>query len=177
MVKNSTLKKAMAKDKDAFRTIYESYKDFAWNLALKYTGSENMAEDAVSEVFVKLFKKINKFNFKSSFETWFYRVSINTILNYVAREKRRRTDSVENMKIPQKKTEKELDRLEREEIVDGLLKKLSSEERLIIVLREFEGLSYKEISRSLDMKLGTVKTKIYRTRNKLRKVYYGEYKN
>ncbi len=170
-----TVKKALAGDRVAFKTIYNEYKDFVWNLAIKYTGSENIAEDAVSEVFIRLFKKLETFNFRSSFTTWFYRLAVNTILNYSVKESRRKTLSIKNMQIQEKAADNKLRRLENKEIIDNLLNQLLPEERIIIILREIEGFSYKKISDSLDMKLGTVKTKIYRTRNKLRKIYTSEY--
>ncbi len=138
-----------------------------WNIALGITSDEASAEDAASEVFVKLFKKYNKFSGKSSLKTWIYRVAVNTVLNYVKKEKRRKTLNLKENLTYSSSTEK----YENKDTVERILSELDEKNKTFIVLREMQGLSYKEISDILGMKIGTVKTNIYRAREKMKNIY------
>lgn len=170
MITENIILNAGKRDPDAFQRIYLEFKDFVWNIALKTTGNQTHAEDVTSEVFIRLFKNIRKFEFRSSFKTYLYRVTVNTTLNYLKKENRRKTkhlneDFKELRDCPIKHE------FDEKDLTDKLLSKLDINKRILIVLREIEGLSYDEIARTLNMNLGTVKTNIYRARDRLRKIY------
>ncbi|MGM0568522.1 MAG: RNA polymerase sigma factor [Elusimicrobiota bacterium] len=168
MILKSDIKKASRKDKRAMKKIYDEYSQFVWNVALKTCGNRSLASDAAQEVFIKIFKKIGKFRFKSSFKTWVYRISVNTTLNIIKKEKRREGLEIKGNFVY---TESSSKNLEAKEEVYEMLSLLKEEERMLIVLREIEGLSYKEISTAAGITLAAVKTKIYRSREKLKKIY------
>ncbi len=164
MISDNIILRAKKKDRDAFEVIYNEFKDFVWNVAVKITGNQTLAEDVAAEVFIKVFDKIKKFKFKSSFKTWIYRVTVNTTLNYIDKEKRRAVKQVNEDYLKEESNVAEY-------TVKELLHHLEKKEKMIIILREVEGLTYGEIADAMNISLAAVKTKIYRIRNKLRKNY------
>ncbi|MDA3792942.1 MAG: sigma-70 family RNA polymerase sigma factor [Elusimicrobia bacterium] len=174
MINDKIIVAAADGDRQAFSKIYEEFNDMVWGLALKFTENTQVAEDGAAEIFVKLYKKIDKFDFRSSFKTWLYRFSVNTLLNFLEKEKRRYTarisDEMAEEGSPQAAQKKTDDKV----LVRTLLSRIKPGEREIMILREIEGRSYKEIAEITGMKLGTVKTNIYRARESLRKVYKEE---
>ncbi|MFH1415613.1 MAG: RNA polymerase sigma factor [Elusimicrobiota bacterium] len=172
MIPEEVILDAMKKKEYAIERIYEEFSGFVWNIALRTTGNVTLAEDASAEVFVRIFKNIRKFDFRSSFKTWLYRVAVNTTLNLIDREKRRKTlrlnETYDTEFHGDQETEKDLD---NKSIVEELLSGLEEKDRMMIILREVENLSYEEIAESLEMNIGTVKTNIYRARERLREIY------
>lgn len=168
MIEKSDVKKASRGDRSAMEKIYKEYCQFVWNVALKTCGNRELASDAAQEVFIKIFKKLGKFKFKSSLRTWVYRITVNTTLNLLDREKRRQGLELRGSRLDSKESS---GNLQARQQVEELLSLLKNDERMLIVLREMEGLSYKEMASATSMNISTVKTKIYRAREKLRKAY------
>ncbi len=167
MVGRTDLKKAARGDGAAMEKIYSTYSSFVFNVALKTSLNPSVASDVTQEVFIKIFKNLKKFKFKSSLRTWIYRITVNTALNMLEKEKRREGVQLDTSFY---KSDEE-NSLRQQQTVEELLSVLGEKERLLIVLRELEGLSYREISSAAEMKLGTVKTKIYRAREKMREAW------
>lgn len=162
------ISRAASGDTGAMRAVYDEYSGFVWNLALKFTGDETLAEDAASEVFVRLFKKLGKFRGRSSFRTWLYRFTVNTVINFVKKQRRRNSLPLkESAYLP----EEDAGTLEERDLAARLLGELGGEERMILILREAEGMSYSEIAGVLGIKVPAVKSRIYRARMRLREVY------
>jgi len=153
------------------RYIYGEYSPLVWNLALRYTGNPTSAEDASTAVFIRLFKKLHKFRGDSAFRTWLYRLAVNTIINYGRREKRFRTGELfENLPGETDSAEE----IEAGDLIRRLLKQLPRRDEKLIIMREMEGYSYREIADTLNLKLSAVKTRIFRARVKLRELYEEE---
>ncbi len=175
MITNDIIVSAAKRDSEAFRQIYMEFRDFVWNISITVTSNKTHAEDIASEVFLKLFKNIKKFKFKSSFRSWLYRITINTALNYIDKEKRRQTKHLnEDYKDKEHRMPDPENEIYEKTLTNRLLGKLDAKQRLLLVLREIEGLSYSDISQMLLMNIGTVKTNIYRARDKLREIYKEE---
>ena len=162
-------------DKDkAYEYLYKKYRSKVFALCWKVLKDKNEVEDVMQEVFIKVFENIEKFHFRSSLDTWIYRVSLNHILN-----KNRKVDfHLEfNEKVFISKTEEHLELKEIDEEISKALAKLKIEDKKVFILREYEGLSYKKIAKILDLKEGTVKSKLYYVKQKLRlllKTYVSE---
>ncbi|NLB34576.1 MAG: RNA polymerase sigma factor [Elusimicrobia bacterium] len=168
---NQIIERAIDRDEEAMGYIYEEYSPLVWSLALRYTGNQSLAEDASAAVFIRLFKNLHKFRGESAFKTWLYRLSINTIINYGRREKKFRAGELfENHLGEGDKTEE----IEARDLVQRLLKKLPRRDEKLIIMREMEGMTYQEIANISNLKLSTVKTRIFRARLKLRKLYEEE---
>lgn len=167
-------------DENAF---LEKHAQLVYNLALRLTGNPTDAEDLAQEALLRALKALPEFRGESAHSTWLYRITVNAWKNRVRSEKRRalwRTISLslfqgkddDEEPLPVKADEPPLDRAleasEHEAVVQKALLSLDDEARAIVVLRDIEGLSYKEISEALDIPEGTVKSRLSRAREALR---------
>jgi len=137
--------------------------------ALGILGSHDAAMDISQEAFIRAYKNFNHFDSNKNFFTWFYKILRNLCLNFIRDNKNRKEDVIfENIISPvsnslqQATEEKELIQLLHESI-----NSLSTEDREVIILKEFEGYSYKEISEMLNLPVGTVMSRLYYARKKL----------
>lgn len=165
------IQRAAEKDEKAMRYIYEEYSPLVWNLALKYTGNPVLAEDASASVFIRLYNKLHKFRGDSSFKTWLYRFSVNTIINFGRKEKRYTSGEMPDNYPGESGSCEEI---ESRDILRRLLKKLPKKDEKLIILREMQGMSYKDIADIMNLNLSTVKTRIFRARVRLRELYEEE---
>ena len=144
---------------------YKKYYDKIFSMSRKILKDKNEAEDCVQEVFIKVMENIDKFRFGSSISTWIYRIAINHIIN-----KNKKVEyylEIDEEKLYDK-LKYEIEISELEEKINQALKSLTETEQKIFVLREFEGFSYKEIAKIMDINEGTVKSKIHYVRLKLK---------
>ncbi len=151
-------------DREAFRALYEVYKDDVYSIAWNFTGNEETARDVTQDVFLKLFSAIGGFRGESSFRTWLFRLVANA-----CRDAQRRTrrlvpveDSfLENAEDPGSPDadarEREVSRRVREAVVS-----LAPKVRLAVLLRYVEDLSYSEIAAALGCSAGTVASRLNR---------------
>ena len=166
------IEKAANGDMEAFKAIYDSAASYVYTVSLKVTYNREDAEEVTQDVFVSLYKNIGKFQFRSSFKTWLYRITLNRSINKWKQRKRHLSRTVEyegeKHDIYQAKDEKGNDKKEyNERVVEELLKVLPSDQRSCVVLRNVQGLSYKEISETLKINLNTVRTRLKRARERL----------
>lgn len=174
------VKKVKNGDVDAFEEIIAKYEKKVFSLIFNVIKNENEIEDLAQEVFIKIYKNIDKFQGKSSLYTWVYRITTNVCLDYIKKrkeiiyidEKIQFEDGEMDMQLST--NEKLQDELyEEKELKEKLKKsinKLPENQRMMIILRDIKGLSYEEISKILSMKLGTVKSQINRARLKLKEI-------
>lgn len=159
---------------EAFRILVERYQDRVFRLLGRYTRDRMEAEDLAQEVFVKVFRKLHTFQQDSSFYTWLYRIAANTATDHLARRKRRRLHLVEDVTVldndrgpdagaAQPLLEEELRSVTRE-VVAGLPEKY----RTILILREYEDLSYTAIAEVLGCSIGTVESRLFRARKRFK---------
>jgi RNA polymerase sigma-70 factor (ECF subfamily) len=131
------------------------------------------AVDIAQEAFVKAFLNIKKFKEESKFSTWLSKIVINLCMDKI-REKANKEENLEEgvwLTIPQSSyysPEETVERLEIQERIKKAVMSLPEDLRIVFVLREFEDLSYQEISEMLDIPIGTVESRLYRARMKLR---------
>lgn len=167
-------------DIDAFEEIIAKYEKRVFGLIYNVIKNENEIEDVAQEVFMKVYKNIDKFKGNSSLYTWIYRITANLCLDYIKKkkeviyidEKLQLDDGEVDFQIPS--NEKLQDELyEEKELKEKLQKsiaKLPEKQQMVIILRDIKGFSYEEISEILEMKLGTVKSQINRARLKLKEL-------
>ena len=170
-ISHDVIRCAAGGDMSAFEAIYKDASGFVYNVALRIAQKPADAEEVTQDVFVKIFKSLKDFEFKSSFKTWAYRITVNTALNRCRQSaKDREMIGVEDISvIPAKKDDlKERIELEDSEAKAGvMLSALNPEQRACIVLREIEGLDYNEISRVLNIPVNTVRSRLKRGRETL----------
>ena len=159
------LRKAVGGDGRAFHVLVDRHAHRMYRIAVSLVGSATDAEDVVQETFAGAFKGIGKFEGRSSVKTWLTRI----LFAQAAKWRRDRVGRVM----------RSIEGVEPSVVGDGgaaevridlhaALKKLSPEHREVLVLREFEGLSYEEIAEVLGTPRGTIESRLHRARNELR---------
>jgi len=173
------VKKAQKGDKSAFSELVNHYYEMVYALAMGILHNRESAKDLTQDVFVKVYGNINKFKGQSKFKTWLYRVAVNQALDQT--RKKRPTESLditedEGVKPhvpvanPAAGPRDEAARQELKVVFRQALAELSPEHRAILVLREWQELSYEEIAETLNLELGTVMSRIHYARKKLAEV-------
>lgn len=155
----------------AFEELYRRYRDRVYSIAYRITGSTTDAMDVVQESFRVLFLKISTFRFDARFSTWLFRIVVNCSIDLRRRERQRsgrQGQSIQNLHEGTEPADESRDPLasaetsELGEQVQSAIARLSPKLRAILVLRYLEGLSYDEIAETLEVQLGTVKSRLAR---------------
>ncbi|HEX6894023.1 MAG TPA: RNA polymerase sigma factor [Bryobacteraceae bacterium] len=152
-------------DDEALRALFEAHKDRVYSIALRYTGDRAAAMDIAQDTFVKLLSSIRNFRGNSSFDSWLYRIVVNTCLDY-RRSGRRMIPFLDSLldvvAAPAENILSRLVRAEREQTVQEIVAKLPPDQRIVVVLRYTEGLSYDEIAEVVGCSPGTVASRLNR---------------
>jgi len=160
-------------DEEAFEQIFRRYQKRVYNVAYRMISNRETAEDMTQEVFLRVFQKIRKFKGKSSFSTWLYRLTVNLCLDHLRKRNAHPTESLEDIEekalVYGKTPEDDVILEERREAVQRIISSLPDKLRAIIILREIEGLSYKELAEAMNCSMGRVKSLLYEARMELRR--------
>jgi len=160
----------------AFRTLVERYQDRIYRLAFRLTRDAQQAEDVAQETFLKAFRRLQSFRFSSSFFTWLYRIALNNASDALSRRRREPAlvlDDPDRTHVPRAPEEasdpgREAMRAELGEVTRRVLVALPAKYREILVLREYEDLTYEEMAEVLGCALGTVESRLFRARARFR---------
>lgn len=171
------LKRFKNGDTSAFEEIVLKYQDRVYNLCRHMLGSAQDAEDAAQDTFVKAYQKLKVFKPDASLYTWIYRIAVNTCLDYKKRPFfeslfKKADEGEEFVEEPLSDWRSPARLYESKQIgvaIHKSIKKLPSKLRTAIVLKEVEGLSYEEIADIIEVSIGTVKSRISRARDELKK--------
>lgn len=162
------------RDTSAMGTLVVQYQHWVYNIAYGLLGHHEDAEDVAQDVFLSVWQNINKFQFRSQFSTWLYKIVKNKCLNLIDQRKRRKTEPMEIddsqpwIPLDNVTPEQEVIQSERNQILHQALDKLKDSYRTILILRELRQLSYEEIAEILDCTLGRVKSRLHEARKALR---------
>ena len=157
-------------DREAFRLLFEAYRDRVFSIASYSLGDKTAADDVTQQIFVKLFTRIGQFRGDSEFSTWLYRLVVNSCLDE-RRRQRRFLPAAEFTPMPvhRKAPETKYERREIAGSVRAAIGELKPKMRLPILLRYLEGLSYEEIAAVLGCSKGTVASRLNRAHKALAK--------
>jgi RNA polymerase sigma-70 factor (ECF subfamily) len=145
--------------------LFETYKDRVYSIALRYSGDATVAMDIAQETFLKLLSSIREFRGDANFETWLFRMVVNRCLDHHRRGRRLMpilTDLVNLLRASGETVLHELLRTEFEASVQEVVDTLPAEQRIVVVLRYTEGLSYEQIADILGCSTGTVGSRLNR---------------
>lgn len=162
-------------DQDAFAQLVERYTGLVYSLALRRVGSHHDAEDITQNVFWKVWKSLPSFREEAAFSTWLYRMTSNAVTDFLRQKGRRDAPlSLDDPDLPQTAhpgptPAEQAQEEERREALYRAIDSLPDQARSVLLLREFQGLSYEEIASALDMPLGTVRSRLARARSALAK--------
>jgi RNA polymerase sigma-70 factor (ECF subfamily) len=153
-------------DYDAFRLLFETHRDRVYSIALRYSGDAAEAMDIAQETFLKLLSSIQEFRGDASFESWLYRIVVNRCLDH-QRRGRKLMPFIGDLLDAAEGALSKLLRAEVENDVQSIVGKLPPEQRIVVVLRYTEGLSYEEIAEILNCSKGTVASRLNRAHSVL----------
>ena len=168
-ISKDIITKAAGGDIEAFEDIYRKTSTFVYNVALRITNNSEDADEVTQDVFMKIYRNLKNFNSLSSLNTWIYRITVNTAINRLKAKKKHidgRTDYDPAIQ-PVSQKEGVRNNIDSKERVSLLLSALNPDQRACIVLREIEGLNYREIARAMRININTVRSRLKRARQKL----------
>jgi RNA polymerase sigma-70 factor (ECF subfamily) len=170
MEEKEIVQSARKGDKDSFGTLVERYRNKMFYLAYSMTNNRETADDLAQEVFIKAFRALPRFNLKSKFSTWLYRIAINTIKDFHRKESGNKRMSLDQRAIvsDEKDIKNEEEKQEKLKIIRESIDRLPEKHRIILTLRDIQGKSYSEIADILHISPGTVDSRLFRARKKLR---------
>ena len=162
-----TISKTKTKE---FEVLVKDNMKRAYFSALGFLGSHDAAMDVSQEAFIRAYRNFNKYDTKRNFFAWYYKILRNLCLNFMRDNKNRKEEYFfESRKYEDSRNnpEQSLEEQEEFEILHVAINQLETEDREIIVLREFESYRYEEISEMLNLPAGTVMSRLFYARKKL----------
>lgn len=169
-ISGEILKKAQGGDLASFEVIYRAASGFVYNVAYRIVHSREDAEEVTQEVFLNIYRNLKYFRLESSFKTWAYRIATNCAINHfkgAAREKTRREEYYKSSDPWQAVNESRKNGMACDEAINLLLKAINPDQRACVVLRNVEGLSYRQIADTLKISINTVRSRLKRAREKM----------
>ncbi|MDT5155795.1 MAG: polymerase sigma-70 factor, subfamily [Acidobacteriota bacterium] len=159
------IRQCRAGDKEAFRHLVERYQAQAIGHAISILGNREDALDAVQEAFIDAYQALGRFDLERRFYPWFYIILRNCCYKLAAGRKKRETSSSDELVMlattPTMRPEETL-------LLELAMLELKAEERELITLRHLDGLSYEELAERLEVPLGTIMSRLYHARKRLR---------
>lgn len=167
-------------DQDCFAELLQRYTEKVHNLALRITRNQEDTEEILQDVFITVFRKIDKFEGKSAFSSWLYRITVNTAFMKLRKRKQQAAISFEEIAPAVREswcgdTSEQSDvgfisaRHQLREHIEAAVRRLPEEYRMIFVLRDVDGLSNQEVGEILGLSVPAVKSRLHRSRLMLRK--------
>lgn len=177
---DALVKQAQKGDKQAFNQLVSLHYQKVYGQALRMTKSEEDAKDAAQLTWVKAWKKLSTFRGDSAFTSWLYRITTFTALDLIRKRNSNRESATEqailenaaNNQASPVASPEQVHNLERKELqnrIENALAKLPEKLRTALQLREIEGLSYEEIANELQVKTGTVMSRLFNARKTIQK--------
>jgi RNA polymerase sigma-70 factor (ECF subfamily) len=159
-------------DTKAYAQLVNHYKDLVYTLAIRMLKHREEAEEVAQDTFIKVFKSLDKFKGDSKFSTWIYKVTYNTCLDRIKKNKKYLNDvAIDEFTFNKLDTiDNALDNLIKEEkhtLIKNCINKLPEDSSALLTLFYFEELSLDEISKIINIEANTVKVKLFRARKKL----------
>ncbi len=169
-------------DSAAFNLLVWRWEKPLYNFIYKYVGDATLAEDLVQDTFVRMLKSIRRYSHQGSFSTWLYRIAVNLCKDHLKRKRvpmvslhdYYTTGTGERVYVQDRvadertRTDAGLNADEREELVRRLLTSLPEEQRIVILLKEYQELTFREIADVLDVPEGTIKSRLYHALRSMR---------
>jgi len=177
-VEKEIIQRVLGGDKNAFEGLVLENQKNVYNLALKMTRNEEDALDISQEAFIKAFRQLRNFRGDSKFSVWMYRLTYNLCIDFLRRKPKAEAISLDRedesgdiapLEIPDLRfiPEDSAIRSEMRNNITESIKELPLKHREVVVMREIAGMSYEEIAKTLNINVGTVKSRLARSRLKL----------
>jgi len=169
-------------DAKALDELFRRHRDAAYGIAYRLVGSRQDALDVVQEAFIHVMRGIEGFRGQSAFRTWLYRIVTHAALDYRRYRSHRRAESLDAENVPEPAAEGPAQPAPPEiaaehdlrRAIDEALANISEKNRAALVLYAMEGMSYKEVAEVLGISVGTVMSRIFNARQRLRELLASE---
>jgi RNA polymerase sigma-70 factor (ECF subfamily) len=181
LVEPELIEKARKGDSSAFNQVVTAYRKRILGTISRLIGRPEDVEDVAQEVFVRLYYSLDQLRTPEVFEPWLYRLTVNACYDYLRRLKRRGESRMADLSEQQvlmadstagsKRQEEESEKGRVREFVDALFQHVSEEDRLLLTLKEVEGLSLKELEQIYRVNENALKVRLFRARQRVLKAY------
>jgi len=174
-------------DQSRFNSLVWRWEKPIYNFVLRYLGNKELAREVSQKVFIRVYKNLNKLRDPTRFSSWIYQIASNLCKDEIKRMNHRDFISLdliqennenEGHRLPNELQESEhfqpdtkLNQKQVSNIVQKALQQLPEEQRIVIIMKEYQGLKFKEIAEALNQPLNTVKSRMYYGLNGLRKIF------
>lgn len=175
------IEKARAGDDQAFNRVVVAYRKKILGTIARLIGRPEDVEDVAQEVFVRLYFSLDQLRAAEVFEPWLYRLTVNAAYDYLRRKKRRHESRMSDLSEEQvtladaaasgKVRREDVRRADVREFVNELLDSVSEEDRILLTLKEVEGLSLKELEQIYEVNENALKVRLFRARQRVIKAY------
>jgi RNA polymerase sigma-70 factor, ECF subfamily len=175
------IERARSGDDSAFNQVVQAYRKRILGTIARLIGRPEDVEDVGQEVFLRLYFSLDQLRTAEVFEPWLYRLTVNAAYDYLRRQRRRRESRMSDLSEQQvmmadaaaggKRDVEETRRTKIRETVDDLLGKISEEDRILLTLKEVEGLSLKELEKIYRVNENALKVRLFRARQRVLKAY------
>ena len=164
--------KAKNGDRNAYGDLVRCHYPFVVDVVYHMCGDAELAQDAAQEAFIRAWLRLSTFRPGTSLRNWLYRIATNAAVDVLRRDFKTSGTDIENLAIPDLQAGPEAALLQKEQTlaVQQAILSLTEAGRDVLVLREYGGLSYQEISTTLDIPLGTVMSRLNYARNQLKQL-------
>lgn len=175
---------------EAFEALVDAYQSKVYSIAFHMLGHEQDAQDAAQEAFLKAYRYIGDFKQTSGFYTWIYRITYNVCLDMIRKRGKAQTTSIDKNYVdasgdemvfqvedPAQGPEEKAVRAETAVLMREAIGKLKESYRVIVIMRDIQDMTYDQIAEALEISVGTVKSRLSRARESLKKIiirYYPE---
>jgi RNA polymerase sigma-70 factor (ECF subfamily) len=181
LIEFEIIEKAKNGDDGAFTQMVQAYRKRILGTIGRLIGRPEDVEDVGQEVFLRLYYSLDQLRAPEVFEPWLYRLTVNAAYDYLRRQKRRKESRMSDLSEQQvmladasaggKKQVEEIRRTKLREMVQSLLGKVSEEDRILLLLKEVEGLSLKELEQVYKVNENALKVRLFRARQRVLKAF------
>ena len=164
------VRNAQSGDRNAFSELVRIHARGVFNVVYRMCGDELIAEDAAQETFIRAWQNLSSYRPQTPLRNWLYRIAFNAGMDMLRKEKRILPNAIEDMQLTdgQPGLESLVSQQERTQLVQKAILSLPDASRAVLVLREYEDMSYQEISSTLDIPVGTVMSRLNYARKLLK---------
>jgi RNA polymerase sigma-70 factor (ECF subfamily) len=184
LIEFELIERAKNGDDGAFNQILQSYRKRILGTISRLIGRPEDVEDVGQEVFLRLYYSLDQLRTPEVFEPWLYRLTVNAAYDYLRRQRRRHESRMSDLSEQQvmmadasaggKRSAEDARRTRVREQVQSLLDKVSAEDRILLILKEVEGLSLKELEKIYKVNENALKVRLFRARQRVLKAYESE---
>ena len=184
LIEFELIERARSGDESAFNQVLQAYRKRILGTIARLIGKPEDVEDVGQEVFLRLYYSLDQLRTPEVFEPWLYRLTVNAAYDYLRRQRRRRESRMSDLSEQQvmmadasaggKQSNEDARRTRVREQVQSLLDKVSPEDRILLMLKEVEGLSLRELEKVYKVNENALKVRLFRARQRVLKAYESE---